>query len=253
MKILVSNDDGYQALGVRELIKFLVPYGEVIAVCPDSGKSGQSMALTFDRPISLQEAEAPVEGCRMYKVSGTPVDCVKLSLQTVLKGEKPDLVVAGINHGSNSAVNVIYSGTMGAVFEGCTWGVPSIGFSLTDHATDADFSRCKPFVDALVPKLLEKGLPEGVCLNVNIPHNTDAPRKMMLTRACRGHWTEEYRAYKDPHGHDFYWLTGHFQNDEPESTDTDEWALAHGIVSVTPELLDRTAPFGILPAWLLNL
>ena len=251
--ILVSNDDGFQALGVRRLVEFLLPFGDVIAVCPDGPRSGQSMALTFERPIRLNRVDDIVPGSKWYKVTGTPVDCVKLSLPTVLEGNKPDLVVAGINHGSNSAVNVMYSGTMGAVFEGCTWGVPSIGFSLTDHDPHAEFDRCRMPVETLVAHLLREGLPQGMCLNVNIPHTGAAPTQMALTRAARGHWTEEYKRYIDPMGRDFYWLTGSFVNDEPETSGTDEWALDHGIISVTPEYLDRTVPDHATPAWLRSL
>lgn len=250
MRILVSNDDGFRARGVNELVRFLKPFGEVIAVCPDGPRSGQSMAMTFEQPIRLTECQPEIPGTKMYKVSGTPVDCVKLSLQTVLEGVKPDLVVAGINHGSNSAVNVLYSGTMGAVFEGCSWNVPSIGFSLTTHDKNADFSRCERFVKDITEQVISNGLPDGVCLNVNIPADCPPPEDMMITRACRGHWTEEYRHYVDPNGNDFYWLTGKFVNDEPESLDTDEWALNNGIVAVTPSFLDRTTPEMLLPEWL---
>ena len=251
MKILVSNDDGYQARGVHELIGFLREFGEVIAVCPDGPRSGQSMALTFENPLRMSECQPPFDGTKLYKVSGTPVDCVKLSLQTLFKGEKPDLIVAGINHGSNSAVNVLYSGTMGAVFEGCMIGVPSVGFSLTTHSKDADFSFCKKFVKEIIAHTLQNELPEGVCLNVNIPDNCE-PKGMMLTRSCRGHWTEEYKRYVDPNGKDFYWLTGHFINEEPEATDTDEWALNHDFVSVTPTSIYRDIHFDELPEWIIK-
>lgn len=238
--ILVSNDDGYMAPGVHRLIDRLVKFGDVVAVCPDGARSGQSMAITVNNMMRI-EALPDYNGAKMYKVNGTPVDCVKLAMHTVLD-RRPDLVVAGINHGSNAAINVVYSGTMGAVFEGCACGVPSIGFSLTDHAVDADFSPCYPAIDHLVAKVLRDGLPQGVCLNVNVPDKSGIPTQMRVTKACRGRWSDEYREYVDPHGKKFYCLAGIFENEEPENPDTDEWCLAHGIVSVVPAMLDRTAP-----------
>lgn len=239
--ILVSNDDGYMAKGVRELMKMLVRYGEVVAVCPNQGRSGQSMALTFDAPLRIQEEKCPVEGAKLYSCNGTPVDCVKISCYSVLKGRKPDIIVAGINHGSNASVNVLYSGTMGAVQEGATWGVPSIGFSLTTHDPDADFSAVRPVVDELIPKLLKEGLPKGIFINVNVPSGVSvAP--IMISRECKAHWSEEYKEYKDPFGRSFFMLAGHMVNDEPSSTDTDLYALDHGYTSVVYEALDRTAP-----------
>lgn len=247
--ILVSNDDGYMAKGVRELIAMLAPYGEVVAVCPDQGRSGQSMALTFDAPLRVKEEAAPVEGTYLYSCSGTPVDCVKISRYSVLDGRMPDLVVAGINHGSNASVNVLYSGTMGAVQEGCSWGVPSIGFSLTTHDPNADFSAVRRVVDAIVPKILENGLPKGLFINVNTPAGClDA--KAAICRECKAHWSEEYKEYKDPMGRSFFMLAGHMINDEPDSKDTDLYALDHGITSVVLEALDRTACISDMPEWL---
>lgn len=237
--ILVSNDDGYMAKGVRELISMLLPYGEVVAVCPDQGRSGQSMALTFDAPLRVREEKSPVDGAKLYSCNGTPVDCVKISCYSVLDGRKPDLVVAGINHGSNASVNVLYSGTMGAVQEGATWGIPAIGFSLTTHDPDADFSAVRPSVDTLVPKILKEGLPYGTFVNVNVPAGVpEAP--IAFCRECKAHWSEEYKKYEDPMGRPFYMLSGCLINDEPDSPDTDLYALAHGRTSVVLECLDRT-------------
>lgn len=247
MLILVSNDDGYQARGVHELINFLLPFGEVVAVCPEGPRSGQSMALTFNQALTIRQQTDPAPGAKMFSVNGTPVDCVKLSHYTVLKGRKPDLVVAGINHGSNAGINVLYSGTMGAVQEACGMGIPAVGFSLCDHAEDADFSECRPFVEALVKGVIENGLPEGIFLNVNIPKG-EKPKGMRVTTECRGNWSEEYQEYDSPHGGKFYMLAGHFINEEPDNTQTDEWALRNGFVSVTPQLLNRTAP--LPPIWL---
>lgn len=237
--ILVSNDDGISANGVHELVECLVKFGDVVTVCPDVPRSGQSMAITVNIPLRIEPLE-DWHGAKMYKVNGTPVDCVKLAIHAIVD-RKPDIVVSGINHGSNAAINVVYSGTMGAAFEGCAFGIPSIAFSLTSHDPHADMKRCIPFVEKLVGGVLEKGLPEGICLNVNIPAKGEAPTEMRLTKGCKGRWTDEYKEYTDPHGKKFWWLTGAFENDEPHNEDTDEWCLAHGIVSVVPTLLYRTA------------
>ena len=166
-----------------------------------------------------------------------------------MDGRIPDLVVAGINHGSNASVNVVYSGTMGAVQEGCSWGVPAIGFSLTTHDPDADFSSVRPAVDALVPRILQEGLPKGAFINVNVPAGVDeAP--LALCRECKAHWSEEYKRYEDPMGRTFFMLSGHMINDEPSSTDTDLYALDHGRTSVVVEALDRTAPKMLVPEWI---
>jgi 5'-nucleotidase len=237
--ILISNDDGIEAPGVHRLIDYLTDIADIVCMCPDGPRSGQSMALTVSAALRIKELP-PYMGARMYCTNGTPADCVKLAMHTVLD-RRPDLVVAGINHGSNAAINVVYSGTMGAAMEGCAFGIPSVGFSLTDHSMDADFEPCRPFVRGIVREILKKGLPEGVCLNVNIPDSETPPSEMRMTRACRGNWSDEYVPYMDPHGHPFYMLAGHFHNEEPDATDTDQWMLAHGIVSVVPVALERTA------------
>ncbi len=249
--ILVSNDDGYQAKGVRELVKCLAKIGTVIAVCPDAPRSAQSMAITVAQALRITRAETPADGVEMWKVNGTPADCVKLAMHTIMD-RMPDLVVAGINHGSNASINVLYSGTMGAVMEGCAFGVPSIGFSLTSHDADADFNGCLPFVERIVKGVLRDGLPEGVALNVNIPATNPYPEKMQFCRECKGKWTDEYQEYVDPHGEKFYWLKGNFINEEPDSTDTDEWALRHGIVSIVAENLERTARNSLPPLFLME-
>lgn len=237
--ILVSNDDGIRAAGVFRLLDSLLKFGDVVCVCPESPQSAKSMAITVENPLRLK-AYPDYNGAKVYSVNGTPVDCVKLALHTVMP-RKPDLMVSGINHGSNAAINVIYSGTMGAAFEACAWDVPAIGFSLTSHKPDADFSPAMPFVEKIVASVLSHGLPEGVCLNVNIPAKC-VPSEMRVVRAARGKWTDEYQEYTDPQGKPFYMLTGRFENAEPDSQDTDEWCLAHGMVSVVPEQLDRTVP-----------
>lgn len=246
--ILVTNDDSIHAKGVHELIQRLVKYGEVYCVCPETPKSGGSMALTVYDPLKLKRYP-DYHGAKMFSITGTPVDCVKLSVHNLLP-HTPDLIVSGINHGSNAAVNVLYSGTMGAAMEGAVLNIPSVGFSLTDHDADADFSRCYRIVDLLIPAMLERGLPDQVCLNVNVPHQGEAPTEARATVSCRGKWNDNYQKYTDPSGGVFYWLSGHYVNEEPENTNTDEWCLAHGIVSVVPITVDRSTPTAPDVDWL---
>lgn len=246
--ILVSNDDSYSATGVHALIDRLLAYGDVVAVCPDQPRSGQSMAITVNSPLHVRELPE-YHGARMFSVSGTPVDCIKLAMHHILD-RTPDMVATGINHGSNSAVNVLYSGTMGAAMEGCAFGIPSVGFSLTDHDPDADFSPCYQAIDLLAADLLTNGLPEGICLNVNVPNIKHTPEQMRLCVPCRGKWNDEYKEYIDPHGNKFYWLTGEYINEEPDNETTDEWALSHGMISVVPVVIDRNAPLANGMEWL---
>lgn len=246
--ILVSNDDSYAARGVHALIDRLLQFGDVVAVCPQHPQSGQSMALTVNNPLRITELP-DYNGARMYHVSGSPVDCIKLSMHYILD-RRPDLVVTGINHGSNSAINVLYSGTMGAAMEGAAFGIPSIGFSLTDHSPTANFAPCSKAIDILVEAVLSKGLPRDVALNVNIPNLDHTPSEMRLCVPCRGFWNDEYKEYTDPWGRKFYWLTGKYVNLEPENTLTDEWALSHGMVSVVPVSIDRSASEKVEVEWL---
>ncbi len=246
----MTNDDGIEAPGVFCLIDRLLPMGDVICVCPDSPRSAQSMALTVNAPLRIERVE-DYHGAKMYKTNGTPVDCVKLGMHTVVD-RKPSLLASGINHGSNASINVLYSGTMGAAMEGCAFGIPSVGFSLTDHSMQADFSPCLPFVDRISEGVLREGLPESICLNVNIPHFGPAPTEMRLVKAAKGNWSDEYKEYTDPNGKKFYWLTGTFSNYEPDNEVTDQWCLSNGIVSVVAVSLDRTATEFHIPGWLPN-
>lgn len=236
--ILVSNDDSYAAKGVHELVDQLVKFGDVVAVCPQHPQSGQSMSITVSGPLRISE-QPSYHGARMITVSGTPVDCIKLSMHHILD-RRPDLVVTGINHGSNAAVNVLYSGTMGAAMEGCAFGIPSIGFSLTDHNPEADFTPCLKAIDLLVEAALKNGLPRDVCLNVNVPNISGTPAEMRICTPCRGKWNDEYKEYTDPSGRKFYWLSGEYENEEPDNTGTDEWCLKHGIISVVPVAIERS-------------
>lgn len=238
--ILISNDDSFAAKGVHALIDRAVQFGDVIAVCPQTPQSAQSMALTVSGPLRINKL-SDYNGAKMYNVTGTPVDCIKMSMHHILE-RRPDIILTGINHGSNASVNLLYSGTMGAAMEGACFGIPSIGFSLTDHSPAADFSPCVKAIDILVKGLLENGLPEGVCLNVNVPNIDRIPDEMRLCTSCRGRWDDEYKEYTDPFGGKFYWMSGRFDNLEPDNENTDEWALKHGIVSVVPVVIDSAKP-----------
>jgi len=236
--ILVTNDDGIDAKGINVLAELMTELGEVIVFAPAFPQSGQSNALTVTAPIRFQKVEKK-ENIARYSCTGTPTDCVKLALNEILQGRKPDLLVSGINHGSNGAINVIYSGTMGAAFEGCASGIPSVGFSIDDHSLSADFENFKPFVLKIAKMVLENGLPERVCLNVNAP--VGEIKGMKVARQCRGFWTKEFEKRQDPRGiGDYFWLTGYFHNQEPEATDTDEWAVKNGYISIVPTRVDMT-------------
>ena len=236
--ILVSNDDGITAKGISELIKFLRPLGEIVVMAPDTPRSGMACSLTVKEPIHYQLLRKEV-GLTVYKCSGTPTDCVKLAFHTVLE-RKPDLVIGGINHGDNSAVNVHYSGTMGVVMEGCLKGVPSVAFSLCSHEADADFEPAGEYIRDIVRKLLEKGLPPLTCLNVNIP-NTKELKGVRICQQSQGQWVNEWEHFAHREDTQYYWLTGEFQQTDTENEKSDRWALANDYIAITPTTVDMTA------------
>lgn len=236
--IFISNDDGVDAPGLRCLIDYVWQFGDVIAAAPSGPHSGQSSAISIDKPLRIKR-HADYKGARIYSVSGTPVDCVKLGLHA-LAPRRPDLLLAGINHGSNSGNSTIYSGTMGAVFEGCMVGIPSVGFSLTTHSWDADFSGCEDYIPEIVKKVLTKGLPKNICLNVNIPARC-RPQGVKLCHASQGHWSEEYQEYTDPMGNPFYFLTGRFTPDNPDDNGADIYWLDRKYITIVPVRPDQTA------------
>lgn len=237
--ILISNDDGYNAKGIAALIEVAAKFGRVVVVAPKHHQSGMSQAITMYAPLYPERIETNLPA-ELYSLNGTPVDCVKFALDHLLKDEQVDLMLSGINHGSNAAVNVLYSGTMGAAIEGSFYA-PSIGFSLLDHSADADFEPSKPFVERIIRTVLEAGVKPHFCLNVNIPAlPTEQIKGIKCCRQNQGYWREEFFERVDPRGKNYYWLTGAFVNHEPESTDTDEYALAEGYVSVVPIQVDMT-------------
>lgn len=236
--LLLSNDDGVNAKGIRELVGALRPVADLIVVAPDGPRSGLSGAITSEHPLRCAKVRQE-PGLTVYKCSGSPVDCVKLALHALVP-RKPDMVIGGINHGDNSSVNVHYSGTMGVVIEGCLKGIPSVGFSLCNHSADANFSVTLPYVRRIVEEVLAKGLPEGKCLNVNFP-DTDELKGVRICRQTDGVWTNEFVKAEHPRGGCYYWLTGEYKNNEPDAEDTDHWALEHDYVAITPTQIDVTA------------
>ncbi len=238
--IFVSNDDGFYAPGIRALIEVVEKYGDVIAVAPESAESGMSHAITIKQPLRLKQVYSK-PGVSMFKCNGTPVDCVKLGLNQVVP-RKPDIMVSGINHGSNASISVIYSGTMGAAIEACLNGMPSIGFSLLDHSPNADFEAAKYYAEIIFRQILKNGLPEYTSLNVNIPKIVlEQIKGIKICRQTHGIWKEEFEKRIDPHGGEYFWLTGNFKNFEKNNSDTDEWALENNYVSVVPIQADFTA------------
>ena len=249
--ILVVNDDGITAPGIKALMDVMKQIGRVVVVAPDSPQSGMGHAITIGKPLRLDKVDI-YEGIEMYRCSGTPVDCVKLAVNKIFKGQKPDLCVSGINHGLNNSINILYSGTMSAAVEGCIEKIPSIGFSLDDFTLQADFSHCLKYVREIALQVLENGLPPATLLNVNFPGIVDV-KGVKICRQANAKWAEEFDERMDPHKRPYYWLTGVFQLND-EGTDTDVWALANGYVSVVPVQFDMTAHYAIplLNAWKFN-
>ncbi|MDR2886103.1 MAG: 5'/3'-nucleotidase SurE [Rikenellaceae bacterium] len=239
--IFVTNDDGVGAKGLDYAIRVARRFGRVLAVAPEQTQSGMSHAITLFRPLYLRLV-SQTDDVTVYACSGTPVDCVKMAFDYLLKdGPRPALAISGINHGSNSAVSVLYSGTMGAAIEASFYDCPSIGFSLLDHSPEADFEAAAVYAEKIMRKVLERRPSLPMCWNVNIPAVAEAEIKGI--RMCRqnvGYWKEEFERRLDPRGKDYYWLTGGFYNMEPEATDTDEWALENNYVSIVPIHIDLT-------------
>jgi len=240
--ILVTNDDGIRAGGMKTLVSVARKYGEVIAISSQEPMSGMSHAITIKVPLRVKLISKE-PGFTSYVTNGTPVDGVKLVFNS-LCDRKPDLLVSGINHGSNSSSSVLYSGTMAAAMEGAVNHIPSVGFSLLSYAPDADFSASGKVAEEIIQQVLERSLPDGICLNVNIPDLPSSELKgIRMCSQANGFWKEEFEKRTDPNGSEYYWLTGFFHNREPENggTGTDEWALKNSYVSVVPINTDLTA------------
>ena len=251
--ILITNDDGITAPGIRALIKVMNTIGDIVVVAPDSPQSGMGHAITINSTLHVQKIIIDDGPQQEYSCSGTPADCVKLAINQILE-RKPDLCVSGINHGSNSSINVIYSGTMSAAIEAGIEGIPAIGFSLLDFDWNADFNASKDHIKTIVNTVLSEGLQEGVVLNVNIPKLAKKNIKgIKICRQAKGNWKEEFDKRKTPQGKDYYWLTGKFVNLD-KGEDTDIWALNEGYISMVPIQFDLTAHHCIqnLNTWDLN-
>ena len=248
--ILISNDDGYQAKGIQELVQMVRQLGDIIVCAPDGPRSGQACAFSATIPLTLTRRHLE-EGVEIWSCNGTPVDCVKLALAELCP-RRPDIVIGGINHGDNASVNTHYSGTMGVTMEGCLKYLPAVAFSLCDHREDADFSPLRPYIVDITRRVLAEGLPTGTCLNVNFPLLEDGDYQgVRICRMSRGSWYNETTKVHHPRGYDYWWMVGHYRNDEPEATDTDRWALDHGYVAITPTQMDVTAYTAMddLKAW----
>lgn len=238
--ILIANDDGITSSGIRKLANLMSQLGEVVIVAPDSPQSGMGHAITVGDTLRLSKVDI-FDGIEAYKCSGTPADCVKLAKHQVLKGRKIDLVVSGINHGSNTSISVLYSGTMSAAIEGAIEGIPAIGFSLGDFNWNADFSHIDELVLKIVNQVLKNGIERGTALNVNIPPKQNKPLQgIKICRQANAKWEEEFDERKDPYGRKYYWMIGNFVNHD-KGEDTDEWAIANNYVSVVPCQYDMTA------------
>ena len=237
--ILVTNDDGITSKGIRLLVELMSEIGEVCVVAPNSPQSGMGHAITIGNTLRLDAVEL-FQDVLAYECSGTPADCVKIAKHHVLKDRRPDLVVSGINHGSNTSISVLYSGTMSAALEAAMEGFPAIGFSICDYSHDGDLSHVKEPILKIVREALEKGIPEGIALNVNFPPKRNEPLKgIKICRQTKAKWQEEFDERYDPFGRKYFWLTGNFVNYD-EGEDNDEWAIANNYVSVVPCRYDLT-------------
>ncbi len=237
--ILITNDDGYKAIGYRRLIDLMLPLGDVVAISTLESTSAMGHAVTMNVPLRLNKV-AEEDGYTEYISNGTPADNIKLGKHLLLE-RMPDLVVTGINHGSNAAVNIIYSGTMAAALEAAMDGIPAIGFSLAEYGHHPDFSHVDEFVLKITKKVMSEGLPKGVALNVNIPEKSEEPVKgIKVARQADATWKETYEKRTDPFGRTYYWMSGIFL-DGDQRPDTDEKALKENYVAVVPVQFDFTA------------
>lgn len=248
--ILVSNDDGITAPGILLLVSIARRFGQVIVVAPNSPQSGKGHAITIGDPLRLDHStlfqDEAADEVEAYECSGTPADCVKLAKYQVLRGRRPDLVLSGINHGANSSISVLYSGTMSAAIEAAIEGLPAIGFSLCEYGHDADFSHVSSVVEEVIRLALDRGLPSNVALNVNLPKRQPdgAPiRGLKVCRQARAKWQEEFEERHDPYQRRYFWMSGEFVNFD-DGADTDEWALANNYASVVPCQFDLTSAPG---------
>lgn len=235
--VLITNDDGIKAGGLRALVEMAEKYADVVVVAPNQSYSGMSHSITIKIPLYAKLIREK-EGFKLFKINGTPVDCIKLGVNTLLD-RRPDFVLSGINHGSNASVSIHYSGTMGAAREAALLGIPAIGFSLLNHSYEADFSTAVGYAETIFKHAIKNGMPKGSYWNVNIPTGPDL-KGIKLCRQTNGRWIEEFIEREDPRHRKYYWLTGYYENLEPKATDTDEYWLSQNYVAVVPCTLDAS-------------
>lgn len=242
--ILISNDDGITSRGIRKLVEIASKIGEVVVVAPDSPQSGMGHAITVGDTLRLRKNDIFGE-IEAYECSGTPADCVKLAKHYVLKGRKIDLVVSGVNHGSNSSISVLYSGTMSAAIEGAIEGSPSIGFSLCDYDPNAEMDHIDEWAEKIIREALSKGIEKNIALNVNFPPiQKEKIKGIKVCRQANALWEEDFDERKDPYGRRYFWMVGNFVNPD-KGEDNDEWALANNYISIVPCQFDMTAHHAI--------
>ncbi len=242
--ILITNDDGITSNGIRKLVDLMTGLGDVVVVAPDSPQSGMGHAITVGDTLRLTPNHM-FEGIEAYECSGTPADCVKLAKHQILKNRDVSLVVSGINHGSNTSISILYSGTMSAAIEAAIEGIPAVGFSLCDYSPTGDLSHVDKFVTKIAGESLEKGFPRGIALNVNIPPKQHEEIKgIKICRQANAKWEEDFDKRVDPHGREYYWMLGNFINHD-KGEDNDEWAIANNYVSVVPCQFDMTGHYAI--------
>ncbi len=248
--VLIANDDGYQAKGINELVGMIRDMADVLVCAPSGARSGMSCAFSAKEPLYLK-LHRREKGLEIWSCTGTPADCIKIALARLLpEGRMPDMVIGGINHGDNASVNTHYSGTMGVAREGCMKYIPSVAFSLCDHSPDANFAPCRDITRQITRRVLDEGLPKGICLNVNFPVR-ETFNGVKTCRMANGTWGNETEKGRHPLGYDFYWMVGEYTNDEPEADDTDAKALTQGFVAITPTRVDVTAyeAFDLIEGW----
>ena len=242
--ILVSNDDGITSRGIRHLVNAVKELGEVVVVAPDSPQSGMGHAITVGDTLRLTKNDI-FDDIEAYECSGTPADCVKLAKHYVLKNRSIDLIVSGMNHGSNSSISVLYSGTMSAAIEGAIEGVPSIGFSLCDYDPSAEMSHTGDYIKQIVSQALKNGIPKGIALNVNFPVlQKEKIKGIKVCHQANAYWEEDFDERKDPYGRTYFWMVGNFVNHD-KGEDNDEWALANNYISIVPCQFDMTGHHAI--------
>ena len=241
LNIVVINDDGWGTAGIRLLAKEMTKMGHVTVVCPDGPRSGYGAAISAATPMYLRRIEEhDLNGAEVYVTNGTPADCVKIAREYLFRDKQIDLIVSGINHGSNASVNTMYSGTMGACLVAAEKGIPAVGWSINSHEPDVDLHWLQPFLVEVTRHLYEEGIAPRTCFNINAP--VGEIEGIRWTRECVGHWTNELTEIEErPEGVLKAWkLGGQFVNDEPSATDTDIWAMEHQLLSITPLTIDWT-------------